>query len=152
MSYRILALDGGGTWALIQIKALMALYGRSATGRSVLQEFDLVAANSGGSIVLGGLVEDLPLSDILDLFENQARRQAVFSTTHSFGDRVLHDLTGLGPKYSAENKLAALQNAFPVRGATPLTRAGSGLRPPEVFSAWLFGSWLLSCLRPSAIR
>ena len=66
MSYRILSLDGGGTWALIQIKALMALYGKSASGRSVLQEFDLVAANSGGSIVLGGLVEGRPLGELLD--------------------------------------------------------------------------------------
>jgi hypothetical protein len=130
MSYRILALDGGGTWALIQIKALIALYGDTKTGNSVLQDFDLVAANSGGSIVLGGLVENLPLSDILDLFEDQARRESVFSPTHSFTDRVLHDLTAMGPKYSADNKLSALENALPLKGTTPFTRAAAGIRRP----------------------
>jgi len=126
MSYRILSLDGGGTWALIQVKALMALYGETTSGGAVLQDFDLVAANSGGSIVLGGLVEGLALQDILGLFENQARRESVFSRTHSLVDLALHDLTGLGPKYSAENKLAALENALPEKGTTPLSRAAAG--------------------------
>jgi patatin-like phospholipase/acyl hydrolase len=128
MSYRILSLDGGGTWALIQLKALIALYDESTSGETVLQDFDLVAANSGGSIVLGGLVEGLELQDILGLFQDQARRESVFSLTHSVGDRALHDLTGLGPKYSAEKKLAALENALPEKGATPLSRAAEGIR------------------------
>jgi len=130
MSYRILTLDGGGTWALIQVKALIALYSESATGQSVLQEFDMVAANSGGSIVLGGLVEGLSLSDLLDLFQDQARRESVFSPTRSFGDRVLHEVTGLGPKYSADNKLSALENALPAKGTVPLIRAAEGIRRP----------------------
>jgi hypothetical protein len=130
MNYRILSLDGGGTWALIQVKALIALYGESAGGRDVLGDFDLVAANSGGSIVLGGLVEGLQLGDLLDLFQDQSRRESVFSPTHSFGDRVLHDITGLGPKYSAENKLPALQNALPAKGIMPLDRAAAGARRP----------------------
>ena len=128
MSYRILSLDGGGTWALIQLKALIALYGESTPGRTVLQDFDLVAATSGGSIVLGGLVEDLELRGILDLFQDQAKRESVFSPTHSVGDRVLHDLTGLGPKYSAENKLSALENALPKLGTTPLSDVTEGIR------------------------
>jgi len=127
MNYRILSLDGGGTWALIQLKALIALYNDSTSGHTVLQDFDLVAANSGGSIVLGGLVEDLSLGDILDLFQNQTIRESIFSPTHSSGDRVLHDLTGMGPKYSEENKLSALQNALPKTGTVPLVRAASGL-------------------------
>jgi hypothetical protein len=130
MSYRILSLDGGGTWALIQLKALMALYGETTSGKTVLQDFDLAAANSGGSIVLGGLVEGLELQDILGLFQDQARRESVFSPTHSLGDRALHDLTGLGPKYSAESKLAALENALPEKGTTPLIRAAAGIRRP----------------------
>src|ERR1700722_14840106 len=128
MSYRILALDGGGTWALIQVKALIALYGVDASGLTVLQDFDLVAANSGGSIVLGGLVEGLTLGKILTFFESQATRQSIFSPTHSFGDRLVHDLTGLGPKYSAENKLPALQNVFPAKGTLQLNDAVQGVR------------------------
>lgn len=47
MVYRILSLDRGGTWSLIQVKALMALYGESTSGHTVLKDFDLVAGNSG---------------------------------------------------------------------------------------------------------
>jgi len=128
MNYRILSLDGGGTWALIQVKALIALYGDSTPGRTVLQDFDLVAANSGGSIVLGGLLENLTLGQLLAFFQDQTRRKSVFSPTSSFGDRVLHDLLGLGPKYSAENKLPALQNALPTHCTKPLSAAAAGLR------------------------
>ncbi len=70
MNYRILSLDGGGTWALIQIKALIALYDENISGQTVLEDFDLVAASSGGSIVLGGLVEGLKLGEILAFFQD----------------------------------------------------------------------------------
>jgi hypothetical protein len=128
MKYRILSLDGGGTWALIQLKALIALYGENTPGQTVLSDFDLAAANSGGSIVLGGLVEDLKLGVILGFFQDQAMRQSLFSPTHSFGVRTLHDLTGLGPKYSAENKLSALQNVLPTKGTVSLNRVAAGVR------------------------
>ena len=44
--YRILSLDGGGTWSLIQVKALIALYSKDTSGHAVLRAFDLVAADS----------------------------------------------------------------------------------------------------------
>jgi hypothetical protein len=128
MRYRVLSLDGGGSWALIQVKALIALYGEDALGRSVLQDFDLVAANSGGSIVLGCLLENFSLSRILAFFNDEAERKAVFSKTGSFGDRVFHDLTGLGPKYSAESKLPALQHVLADTGNQSLTKVASGIR------------------------
>ncbi len=128
MKYRILSLDGGGTWALIQAKALIALYGESTRGLEVLRDFDLAAANSGGSIVLGALLEDLALKDILGFFESEKTRKAIFSPTHSFGDQVLHGLTGMGPKYSSENKLPALQNVLPVKGPLALSDAALNVR------------------------
>jgi len=130
MSYRILSLDGGGVWALIQLKALTALYGEQTSGQTVLADFDLAAANSAGSIVLGGLVEDMTLGQILDFFQDSASRQSIFSPTQSLEDRALHDLTGLGPKYSSENKLSALQNAFPSKGTLPLDSAAAGVHRP----------------------
>ena len=51
--FRILSLDGGGSWALIQVMALINLYGGDATGHQVLRDFDLVAANSGGRVMSG---------------------------------------------------------------------------------------------------
>jgi len=65
--YRILSLDGGGTWALIQARALRQIYG-DLRGRDVLAQFDLVAANSGGAIVAAALACDFTLSEIDALF------------------------------------------------------------------------------------
>jgi patatin-like phospholipase/acyl hydrolase len=56
MSYRILSLDGGGAWAIIEARALIGLYGIDTAGHDVLRRFHLVAENSGGSLVLAGLV------------------------------------------------------------------------------------------------
>lgn len=130
MPYRILSLDGGGSWALIQVKALINLYGENASGNAILEDFDMVAANSGGSIVLGGLVENLTLADMLGMFEDVDRRKAIFSPTSTWGDRLLHDLTGLGPKYSSANKLPALQHALPRKGNVALNVVASGIRRP----------------------
>jgi len=52
-----------------------AYVGENATGHEVLRNFDMAVANSGGSIVLGGLVENLSLAQIFDLFENEQRTQ-----------------------------------------------------------------------------
>jgi uncharacterized protein len=130
MTYHILSLDGGGTWSLIQVKALMALYGENASGQAVLEDFDLVAASSGGSIVLGGLVEGLRLGEILALFQNQAQRESIFSPTHCLVDEVVRNTAGVGPKYSTKNKLSALQNAFPRKGSALLSVAAAGVRRP----------------------
>ena len=127
MAYRILSLDGGGAWALIQVRTLIALYDPNTTGHEVLADFDLVAANSGGSLVLGGLVEDLKLGDLVNYFEDETKRKSIFSPTSSWGDRALHCLTGLGPKYSAENKLPAIQALLPKRGTTTLAQAPAGV-------------------------
>jgi hypothetical protein len=130
VNYRILSLDGGGTWALIQLKALIALYGENVSGHDVLEDFDMVAANSGGSIVLGGLVENLTLAGILAFFENETKRKSIFSPTTAWGDRILHDVTGLGPKYSATNKLPALQHTLPEKGNISLDQVVTGMRRP----------------------
>jgi len=127
MNYRILSLDGGGTWALIQVKALIALYDAATPGHDVLQDFDLVAANSGGSIVLGGLLENLTLGQIMALFEDETTRKSIFSPSW-IGNELLHDLTGAGPRYSAKNKLPALKKALPRTAMLPLKKAPAELR------------------------
>jgi hypothetical protein len=126
--YRILSLDGGGSWALIQVKALIELFGPDKSGREVLQNFNLVAANSGGSIVLGCLIENMSLSKILGFFNDEAQRKAIFSKSDSVGDRVLQDVAGVGPKYSEKNKLPALQRVLPQRGNQFLSDALAGIR------------------------
>jgi hypothetical protein len=103
--YRILTLDGGGAWALIEVMTLIDLFGEETKGREVLRNFDMVAANSGGSIVLGGLVEDLKLKQLLDFFLSEDKRKSIFVR------KTLH-FPGL-EKYEAAKKLDGLRAALP---------------------------------------
>ena len=98
MNFRILSLDGGGVLALIEIYALIAIYGETTSGHEVLADFDLVAATSGGSIVLGGLMEDIPLAQLKSYFEDQSKRDSIFKKTANFPDEVLEGFSGIGPK------------------------------------------------------
>ena len=109
-NYRILSLDGGGTWAMLEARALLDIYG-DLTGHEVLADFDLAAANSGGSIVLACLIENMALSEIVNFFLDERRRQSVFVELPWY-DRVTRVLE-LGPKYSAEEKTNGLRAAFP---------------------------------------
>jgi len=120
--YRILCLDGGGRWSLISIMALQAIFGERAKGHDILKGFDLVAANSGGSIVLGGLAENKSLAELLDLFCTSQRlfpREPLFTLAglaHSLSRRFLH----FGPKYDTATKLDRLQELMPEYGSTNL--------------------------------
>jgi hypothetical protein len=131
MPFRVLSLDGGGAWALIEVRTLMALYGKYATGHQVLRNFDLVAANSGGSLVLAGLVEDLPLEEILQYFMAEDKRRSIFSPTTDPGNNVLRDLLGIGPKYSAKAKLPAIERLLPKTGDEPLEGTMNGVNGPN---------------------
>src|SRR5919108_630513 len=94
--YNILSLDGGGSWAIIQVMTLQKLYGDDAPGSHVLKNFDLVAANSGGSIVAAALFLDMKLSTIRALFEDRTQRRKIFVSL-PFGS--IASLAGLGPRY-----------------------------------------------------
>jgi hypothetical protein len=126
MAYRVLSLDGGGPWAAIQVKTLMKMYGDDTTGWDVLRNFDLAAANSGGSIVLGCLTANFPLSQILAFFMDPTQRQKMFSRTTQFEDRILETLLGFGPKYGAADKLSTLQGVLAGPGGQTLTDAIAG--------------------------
>lgn len=115
MTFRILSLDGGGTWSLIQVMALIDLYrsgGALLTGHHVLRDFDLAVADSGGSLVLGGLLKDLPLTEILKWFEDVETRRALLPRLPrmgSSGSRLARRLSGVAPRYSGPRKLSALR-------------------------------------------
>lgn len=128
MPYRILSLDGGGPWALIQVQALIALYNPHTTGHAVLRDFDLVAANSGGSFVLGLLIEDLPLSVLQSYFIDETKRKSIFPPSSSFKYWAIQNVLGIGPKYSAEDKLPAIKRLLPNKGYLPLTQVAQGIK------------------------
>ena len=124
MVHRILSLDGGGAWAMLEAMCLADIFG-DAPGHQILSQFDLAVANSGGSIVLGGLAENLRPSDMIALFQNASDRTAIFSRLSWFQ----RQLSGLAvfPRYSTEGKLAGLKKAFGPLGDKPLSSfSGAG--------------------------
>jgi hypothetical protein len=127
---RILCLDGGGRWSLISVMALQAIFGERAQGHDILRGFDLVAANSGGSIVLGGLVENKSLAELLDLFSTSGLlfpREPLFTLArlgHWLARRVLH----FGPKYDTATKLERLKQLMPEYGSEKLIDVPAKLR------------------------
>ena len=99
-TYKILSLDGGGPWALLQAMALQKIYKVDTRGHQVLKDFNLVAANGGGSITLAGLIANMPLNAILeDWFMSNNMRRRVFAPT-----RFLNTWFGRGAKYSTSKK------------------------------------------------
>jgi uncharacterized protein len=117
MAYRILSLDGGGTWALLQVMALQRLYGTNARGHEVLKTFNLVAANSGGSVTLGALATDRSLDDLLQNFFLDGKQRALLFPHLRFSVRrravlnwVFRRIVGFGEKYSTRRKYIALTN------------------------------------------
>jgi uncharacterized protein len=83
----ILSLDGDAGWSIIQVKALIALYGLDTSGHTVLKDFDHVAANSGGSVILGGLVENLKLSELLAYLAFSPNGTGLFRAAPCFSKR-----------------------------------------------------------------
>ncbi len=77
--YRILSLDGGGIWGVIQLMTLIDRYSPETTGHEVLLNYDLVAANSGGSLTLGALYTNLTLGQALANASDEAKRRQIFT-------------------------------------------------------------------------
>ena len=127
---KILSLDGGGSWALLQVRALQEIYGKDAGGYSVLQAFDLVVATSGGSIVAATLAAGWPLSTTMDFFLNQAKRETLFSEV-PLVDRLSNAVFGLGPKYNTPKKLAGLSALLGATGDIPLNQLPGVLNAPD---------------------
>jgi hypothetical protein len=114
MSYKILSLDGGGSWAIIQARVLKDIYG-DINGHALLREFDMVISNSGGSLVLACLCNDMKLSETISVFEDEKSRKEVFSKLSFLEELNPHDsmallrnLFGIGPKYNTERKLRGI--------------------------------------------
>ncbi|OJH42213.1 hypothetical protein BON30_03090 [Cystobacter ferrugineus] len=136
--FKILSLDGGGTWALIEVRALIELFGPETRGHEVLRRFQLVVANSGGSIVAAGLAADFTLGQLLQLFRDETKRRGIF-VERPWYQRMLAaipPLQDLEARYATRKKLEGLERAFSeskLEGFARLTmeewkaRAGQGL-------------------------
>jgi len=114
--YKILSLDGGGSWAILQLLTLKHKYG-NVEGHIILRDFDMIISNSGGSIVLAALAENWTIDKTLTLFEQKEVREQVFYK-NTFKDRFfpidyIRLFTNFGPKYSAPKKGEAFRKLFP---------------------------------------
>jgi hypothetical protein len=109
-SYNILSLDGGGTWAILQAMALADLYGAETPGRAILQTFQLVVANSGGSLTAAGLMADMTPAALIAEFSSDSVRRQVFTRLSWLETFPRSAIPGfrLGPKYRTSAKLGAL--------------------------------------------
>src|SRR5688572_1562912 len=105
MPYRLLLLDGGGSWAIVQSKALAAVYGEHTDGWSILDRFDFAAANSGGALVLALLLGGLSPAQISACFRDRRKREYIFERNTVVVDRAIGGLLGVGPRYNAPAKL-----------------------------------------------
>ncbi|MGE5506043.1 MAG: patatin-like phospholipase family protein [Actinomycetota bacterium] len=142
--YSILSLDGGGSWAIIQVRALMAIYG-DVTGHEVLKNFRLVIANSGGSITAGALFSNIRLSQAFRLFYSEEWRRRMF-VDRAWPIAAINRKLGFFSRYLTEEKLEGLKRAFGPMGAgamggialhdTPMDelpkRAADGSRLPHL--------------------
>lgn len=138
--YRILTLDGGGTFCLIQAKVLENFY-PGLSGRAILGQFDLVAGCSGGAIVAAALLDDKSPAEILDLFLKRTNRERLFSPLR-WHERLIYQTTlglkrlGLldhpfGPRFSTRRKLEFLHDVLPHAGRLPLRELGGLIPRPD---------------------
>jgi predicted acylesterase/phospholipase RssA len=80
-TYRILACDGGGIFGVITAKLLQSL------DRSVLDNIDLFAGNSTGSIIALGLASGVSIDTIFDLYSSEQACSQIFQPYLPQADR-----------------------------------------------------------------
>ncbi len=123
LPFRILSLDGGGPWSLIQARTLGRIFAPDMPGRELLSHFDFVICNSGGAVVVAGMLANMTAQSIeSDCFANQPRLHEIFEKTAPTTDPAAVLLRQFGVdfyEYSTTGKLAALRE---VLGAVADTR------------------------------
>lgn len=106
---QVLSLAGGGTWALVEARALMDLY-PDLTGHQILNQFDIAIANSGGALVLAGLAADLSPKQIYTYFSEQQYLQQLYIETEGLNELGSH--LGIAPRWSSAGKLLAIRKVL----------------------------------------
>ncbi len=106
---KILSLDGGGSWALIQAYCLKNLFPNAKSGHEILAHFDLAVANSGGSLLLAGLLANKTPDELIQMFRTDKIRNSIFKKKKF---PFIHYLMELGPKYVAKEKLTGIRAAL----------------------------------------
>ena len=104
--FHILALDGGGTRGIYTAQLLAKI--EQAFETSIKTYFDLIVGTSTGAIIAGAAVSDIPMTDIVELFETE--------TPHIFRKRW-YRIPLFFSKYPSEQLAQIIAKHIP---ATPL--------------------------------
>lgn len=112
---RILSLDGGGNWCLLQAQILADLY-PGCSGIEILKQFDVATANSGGAIVLAALISGMSPDQIVSLYTDGQSLKQIYK-------RVL---LGFPAKWSTHEKQLGIGQLIP-SAKFKLSEIGSSL-------------------------
>jgi uncharacterized protein len=129
--FKILSLDGDGSWAIIQIMCLQHIkpYSPQTRGLDLLADFDLVISNSGGSLAVAALCADLELRQIIDIYLDEKKLKTVFSELGFFEGKLMNKvLKPISPKYSAERKRKGLELLLPQLSNVKMTNLPARVR------------------------
>lgn len=124
-TFHILALDGGGTRGIYTAQLLAKI--EQAIGTRIKTCFDLIAGTSTGAIIAGAAVSDIPMIDIVELFDTE--------TPHIFKRRWYRIPLFLS-KYPSEQLAQVIAKHIPATPlgeiATPLMITSSEITKSEV--------------------
>jgi uncharacterized protein len=135
--YKILSLDGGGSWAILEAMALNDIYKNSSVGnkcKDILAQFDLVVANSGGSLALAAMLARDDMDDVINLFKDKATRDKIFSPLKFWEKSLVAMVTSImkiGPKYKTTRKIDGLRNVLGALGDTRLENIPQKMQLPN---------------------
>ena len=124
-AFHILALDGGGTRGMYTAQLLAKI--EQVLGARIKDCFNLIAGTSTGAIIAGAAVSDIPMTDIVELFETE--------TPHIFRRRWYRIPLFLS-KYPSEQLAEVIAKHIPATPlgeiATPLMITSSEIAKSEV--------------------
>jgi predicted acylesterase/phospholipase RssA len=108
VSFRILALDGGGVKGAFTASVLASW--EQHTGKRIVDHFDLIAGTSTGGILAIGLGLGLTAAEMLEFYRK--RGSVIFPVT-SLASRIIHKIHHLfQPKFSQKVLLNELREAY----------------------------------------
>ena len=123
--FHILALDGGGTRGMYAAQLLAKI--EQDFGINIKSCFDLIVGTSTGAIIAGAAVSDIPMTDIVELFETE--------TPHIFRRRWYRTPLFFS-KYPSEQLAEVIAKHIPATPlgeiATPLMITSSEIAKSEV--------------------
>lgn len=137
--YKILSLDGGGSWSIIQLETLKIRFKTELPelrGHDILKQFDLVIATSGGALALAALVENWTIEESIAKLKDSKVRNGVFCKNkwkdRYFPINITKTIFNIGPKYSSSGKYKFLKSLFGNFGNERMNDIPNKIGQPEL--------------------